>query len=170
MQHNREWISTTDLMSVLMMVFLFIAIAFMQDINQQKEEVKEMVKVAKERGIMVIILDRVRAVGTTSWKVQQVRETSIMENPIKEGKTPEVTEGEQERISIMYGSKARRERVLKVLEVEEKTQKINNMYEEEAMTQEWKCLGCGKAGKRLNEIFGKCFHKCFRHQDCYLIL
>ena len=37
MKMNREWISISDMMSGLMMVFLFIAVVFMQKIHQDKE-------------------------------------------------------------------------------------------------------------------------------------
>ncbi len=41
MQTNREWISISDMMSGLMMVFLFIAVVFMQKIHQDKESLVE---------------------------------------------------------------------------------------------------------------------------------
>jgi len=37
MQTNREWLSISDMMAGLMMVFLFIAIAFMLQVNREKE-------------------------------------------------------------------------------------------------------------------------------------
>ena len=44
MQTNKEWMSISDMMAGLMMVFLFIAIAFMQQINEEK---KSLVQIAK---------------------------------------------------------------------------------------------------------------------------
>ncbi len=41
MQTNKEWISIADMMSGLMMVFLFIAIAFMLQVEQEKQAMKE---------------------------------------------------------------------------------------------------------------------------------
>lgn len=45
MKANREWISISDMMSGLMMVFLFIAILFVQKIEQEKNEIKDVNKV-----------------------------------------------------------------------------------------------------------------------------
>lgn len=51
MKRNREWISISDMMSGLMMVFLFIAIVFMQQVEKDKvvaEKVKtDMTEIAK---------------------------------------------------------------------------------------------------------------------------
>ena len=41
MQTNREWIGISDLMSVLMMVFLFIAIVFMLQTEEEKKSMAE---------------------------------------------------------------------------------------------------------------------------------
>ena len=41
MASSREWISISDLMSVLMMVFLFIAILFMVQVQQDSKEITE---------------------------------------------------------------------------------------------------------------------------------
>ena len=41
MKTNREWISISDMMAGLMMVFLFIAVVFMQKIHQDKESLVE---------------------------------------------------------------------------------------------------------------------------------
>ena len=41
MKTNREWISISDMMSGLMMVFLFIAVVFMQKVHQDKESLVE---------------------------------------------------------------------------------------------------------------------------------
>jgi len=44
MKANREWVSISDMMAGLMMVFLFIAVVFMQKINHDKESMVEIVK------------------------------------------------------------------------------------------------------------------------------
>lgn len=41
MKANREWVSISDMMAGLMMVFLFIAVVFMQKINQDKDAMLE---------------------------------------------------------------------------------------------------------------------------------
>lgn len=41
MKANREWLSISDMMAGLMMVFLFIAVVFMQKVNQDKESMVE---------------------------------------------------------------------------------------------------------------------------------
>jgi outer membrane protein OmpA-like peptidoglycan-associated protein len=43
MQANKEWISISDMMAGLMMVFLFIAVLFMNEVQQEQKEVKEIV-------------------------------------------------------------------------------------------------------------------------------
>jgi len=62
MNRNREWISISDMMSGLMMVFLFIAIVFMQQVEKDKlaaEKVKtDMAKIAKTYDISKQSLNR----------------------------------------------------------------------------------------------------------------
>jgi len=41
MKSNREWLSISDMMAGLMMVFLFIAVVFMQKVNEDKESMVE---------------------------------------------------------------------------------------------------------------------------------
>ena len=41
MQTNREWISISDMMAGLMMVFLFIAILFMSEVQKEQKAIKE---------------------------------------------------------------------------------------------------------------------------------
>lgn len=41
MKSNREWLSISDMMAGLMMVFLFIAVVFMQQVNKDKESLVE---------------------------------------------------------------------------------------------------------------------------------
>lgn len=41
MQENREWISMSDLMSGLMLIFLFIVVVFMLKVDAEKKEVEE---------------------------------------------------------------------------------------------------------------------------------
>lgn len=48
MKVNKEWISISDMMSGLMMVFLFIAIAFMVQIQDEQEAVKEIAMTYRE--------------------------------------------------------------------------------------------------------------------------
>ena len=48
MKVNKEWISISDMMSGLMMVFLFIAIAFMVQIQQEQQAVKEIAMTYRE--------------------------------------------------------------------------------------------------------------------------
>ena len=48
MQTNREWISTTDLMAGLMMVFLFIAVVFMVKIERDKNDLAQIAMVYEE--------------------------------------------------------------------------------------------------------------------------
>ncbi len=48
MKVNKEWISISDMMSGLMMVFLFIAIAFMVQIQEEQEAVKEIAMTYRE--------------------------------------------------------------------------------------------------------------------------
>jgi outer membrane protein OmpA-like peptidoglycan-associated protein len=42
-KHNGEgqWVSTSDLMSVLMMIFLFISVTYMLDVTKEKDTIKE---------------------------------------------------------------------------------------------------------------------------------
>ncbi len=44
MQVNREWINISDLMSGLMMVFLFISVSFMVEVEEQQKKIKHIVK------------------------------------------------------------------------------------------------------------------------------
>lgn len=44
MKANREWVSISDMMAGLMMVFLFIAVVFMQKINSDKDSMVEIAK------------------------------------------------------------------------------------------------------------------------------
>ena len=48
MKVNKEWISISDMMSGLMMVFLFIAIAFMVQIQDEQQAVKEIAMTYRE--------------------------------------------------------------------------------------------------------------------------
>lgn len=48
MQANREWISISDMMSGLMMVFLFIAVVFMNEIQEEKEALEQQQAIIKE--------------------------------------------------------------------------------------------------------------------------
>ena len=41
MQGNREWISISDMMTGLMMVFLFIAVLFMNEVQKEQKAIKE---------------------------------------------------------------------------------------------------------------------------------
>jgi outer membrane protein OmpA-like peptidoglycan-associated protein len=41
MQANREWISISDMMAGLMMVFLFIAVLFMSEVQKEQKAIKE---------------------------------------------------------------------------------------------------------------------------------
>jgi outer membrane protein OmpA-like peptidoglycan-associated protein len=41
MQANREWISISDMMAGLMMVFLFIAVLFMSEVKKEQKAIKE---------------------------------------------------------------------------------------------------------------------------------
>lgn len=41
MQTNREWISISDMMAGLMMVFLFIAVLFMSEVQKEQKAIKE---------------------------------------------------------------------------------------------------------------------------------
>lgn len=41
MQANREWISISDMMAGLMMVFLFIAVLFMSEVQKEQKVIKE---------------------------------------------------------------------------------------------------------------------------------
>jgi len=41
---NREWINISDLMSGLMMVFLFISVAYMVEVEEQQEKVNRIVE------------------------------------------------------------------------------------------------------------------------------
>ena len=41
MKANREWLSISDMMSGLMMVFLFIAVVFMQQVHKDKAAMVE---------------------------------------------------------------------------------------------------------------------------------
>lgn len=41
MQANREWISISDMMAGLMMVFLFIAVLFMNEVQKEQKAIKE---------------------------------------------------------------------------------------------------------------------------------
>ena len=41
MQANREWISISDMMAGLMMVFLFIAVLFMSEVQEEQKVIKE---------------------------------------------------------------------------------------------------------------------------------
>jgi len=53
MNANREWISTTDLMSGLMMVFLFISIMFMLYVDDKKNDMTNIAKVYEENREML---------------------------------------------------------------------------------------------------------------------
>ncbi len=55
MQTNKEWISISDMMAGLMMVFLFIAIVFMQKINKDKSA---MIEIANTYADIKIKLNR----------------------------------------------------------------------------------------------------------------
>lgn len=48
MQANKEWMSISDMMSALMMIFLFIAIAFMVQIQDEQQAVKEIAMTYRE--------------------------------------------------------------------------------------------------------------------------
>jgi outer membrane protein OmpA-like peptidoglycan-associated protein len=48
MSANREWLSISDMMSGLMMVFLFIAVAFMLDADKDKKQVTNIAKTYSE--------------------------------------------------------------------------------------------------------------------------
>jgi hypothetical protein len=39
MQANREWISISDMMAGLMMVFLFVAVLFMSEVQKEQKAV-----------------------------------------------------------------------------------------------------------------------------------
>jgi outer membrane protein OmpA-like peptidoglycan-associated protein len=41
MQANREWISISDMMAGLMMVFLFVAVLFMSEVQKEQKAIKE---------------------------------------------------------------------------------------------------------------------------------
>jgi chemotaxis protein MotB len=43
-QANREWISISDMMAGLMMVFLFIAVLFMSEVQKEQKAIKEIAK------------------------------------------------------------------------------------------------------------------------------
>jgi len=43
LQLNREWINISDLMSGLMMVFLFISVAYMTEIEEQQDKIKHII-------------------------------------------------------------------------------------------------------------------------------
>lgn len=47
MKANREWLSISDMMAGLMMVFLFIAIVFMQNVNKQKQDMLDIAQAYK---------------------------------------------------------------------------------------------------------------------------
>ena len=42
---NREWINISDLMSGLMMIFLFISVAYMVEVEEQQEKIRHIVKI-----------------------------------------------------------------------------------------------------------------------------
>lgn len=48
MKSNREWLSISDMMSGLMMVFLFIAVVFMQQIHKDKEAMVDIASTYEE--------------------------------------------------------------------------------------------------------------------------
>lgn len=43
MQTSREWISISDMMTGLMMVFLFIAVLFMNEVRKEQKSIKDIV-------------------------------------------------------------------------------------------------------------------------------
>lgn len=48
MKVNKEWINIADMMAGLMMVFMFIAIAYMVEVSKEKETIKEIVMTYRE--------------------------------------------------------------------------------------------------------------------------
>lgn len=53
MKGNREWLSISDMMAGLMMVFLFIAVVFMQQVNKDKDALVEIAETYKDSIILL---------------------------------------------------------------------------------------------------------------------
>jgi len=47
-ESGSHWISVSDLMSVLMMMFLFIAVIYMENVTKDKNEMDQLIKAYKQ--------------------------------------------------------------------------------------------------------------------------
>ncbi|MBN8549114.1 MAG: hypothetical protein J0M12_07365 [Deltaproteobacteria bacterium] len=79
--HSRVWISVSDMMTGLMMVFLFIAVVFMERVNAEKEVVQKIAQTQEEyqadlyRSLVVEFKDEL-----SKWNAEVLSDTTVRFN------------------------------------------------------------------------------------------
>ncbi|MCY4523835.1 MAG: OmpA family protein [Halobacteriovoraceae bacterium] len=78
MKQGEQWISISDLMSVLMMVFLFISIALLVNEQSQNKKIKEKIKQTEEISKKInSAIDKEFRNDFKDWKVEKLRDGTI---------------------------------------------------------------------------------------------